>query len=451
MIQTYTQPNQDLNNFLNAYNAPLAIQTTKTVEPTYNNPFSADSIINKTNFLGPNANSTPMGLPQFSIPGTVASIQTGGTQSGGQVITPTKRVVTGGQEDTFNYDTGYSGPKKFGTKIGNTNPITGPAIPVPGYTAVAEDPRVVEARLIQEQTNQVVDPETLYQQRLTRQQSEIDAQNNIYNDLINQSRINNAAKYKGRIESRQFAQGRAGQIGSGTGEAGINAVQDANTQEQNAVEAVFNAQRVQAIAGIKGEIRKSSEAEAIANREARMKGADAIISNAALRATTRATTAKKAVKGLLAAGVDVSKMTDEEKKSYLEGIGISASDWNAISGEEVASVNKAKEESAKAELDNQKTKAEISNLEKKYDFEGAQKALDRQLDQKKIDVQWHQAESSRINALKKDAGDKPEPTKEMINKKISAAEADGAWDNWSSDERNRFIRNLGGLPSDYEI
>lgn len=460
MTTYYQEPNKDLNNFLAGINAPAKPVVPKPA-PAVNfyNPYSQNSFINKNNFLGPAANSTPMMPPLYPpkavIPGTVASI----SQPVQNIVQqPVVTRQSGGARTTSSSGT-VANKVVAATVPGSTIPVpttpVGPQVmpaQVPGYSAPAVDPEIARLQAIQEQYNRPQDAESIYQEKLTKQQGEIDAQNNIYNDMLNRSRIQNAPTYARRLGSTASLAVNQGLTGSNVGEGIQRDTEQANIQDQAMQEGLINEKRAQAIAGIKGEIRKSSEATMAANIEANRQGVDARIQRLTVTGPAeKKASARRVLKGLLAAGVDVSKMTDEEKKSYLDGIGISSSDWNAISGEEVASVKKATQEAEKEKLELDKTKAEISNLEKKYDFEGAQKALDRQLEQKKINVQWHNAESARISANKKGADEKPEPTKEMINKKISEAEADGAWGNWSSDERNRFIRNLGGLPSDYEI
>lgn len=420
--------------------------------------------LNKTNYLGPTANSTSMGLPafapQFPVPGTVASITQPLQQPVQSVVNrPVTTQSTGGIRTT-------TVPSSPATSVvpttvpGSVAPIVPQAVPVPGYTAVAEDPEIAKLRALQEKYDRPQDAESIYQDKLAKQQSEIDAQNNIYNDMLNRSRIQNAPTYARRLGSTASLAVNQGLTGSNVGEGIQRDVEQSNMQEQAMQEALIEEKRAQAIAGIKGEIRKSAEATMAANIEANRQGVDARIKRLTVDGPAeKKASARRAVKGLLAAGIDVSKMTDEEKRSYLDGIGISSSDWNAITGEEVAVQTKAKEDAEKAKLENEKTRAETNNLINKNDFEAAQKALDRALEQKKIDVQWYNAESSRISATKEsgtgseknyDAKTIPSDVKKELFSDIeSNANMGGTFSGTKKKTLNEFITAYPEINTDY--
>lgn len=354
-------------------------------------------------------------------------------------------------------------PTQYQTANPYDSPLAfGPNVPVPGSAnAAAVQAGMYQSGLTPEQlalqsqlradqqttATQVLDPNQEYQNQLKNYQAQIDSINSMYADRLNQARIQG----QGRIESRQFAQGRSGQIGSGVGEAGVNAVQNANTDIENSIRAEQSA----AIQDVYAKVRSGAETSLAAKTLAKQEGADKLLEYLNNVPGKKKEAVSSAVAELIARGV--TEMTVEEQKSFSDGLGVSfksiEAEWerqNKLLAEDMA---KKEQDSQKANLENQKTKAEISNLINKNDFEAAQKALDRQLEQKKIDIQWHNAQSSRISALKKDstATENKTTVETNINKNIAAAQADGQWDNWSEDERSRFIRAMGGLPSDYEI
>lgn len=203
-----------------------------------------------------------------------------------------------------------------------------------------------------EQFNTNIDPNQIYQNKLSEYQAQIDALNNVYNDQLAQARVQG----QGRIESRQFAQGRSGQIGSGTGEAGINAVQDANRQ----IEESIQAERAAAIAAIMGKVRSGAAEELAAKTKAKKEGADAILANLAERPVRRKALLASTIKSLIEKGIDPKTMTPEEIQSIVNGIGVSQDEILSSYNEESA---KAIAEREKALLDKRKTEADIKKIE----------------------------------------------------------------------------------------
>lgn len=233
--------------------------------------------------------------------------------------------------------------------------------------------------------NQVIDPNKIYQDMLLQRQARIDAINNVYADRLTQARIQG----QGRIESRQFAQGRAGQIGSGTGEAGIASVQEANTAQQQAIQ---NEQAL-AIQEVYGKIDAAAKEEAKAKTEARTQSAEKYMETLRQQPEKRRKVLSSSIADLVARGVDITHMTPEEIDSYVKGLKSTKEEFTAEFNKQTSI---AKDTAAKTALETRKTEAEVKNLEGKQDFEAAQKALDRAMDQKKVDVQWYNAETARL-------------------------------------------------------
>lgn len=391
MIINYAQPNQDLTNFLTGINTPAAPVVPKPAPDVYN-PFAQNSIINKPNYLGPNANSTPMfpntatqvqgTLPQYNAPvtppGTVASIY------------PKAPV------DTFNYNANSSqtGTTPSNFMVGGTvlNPTTNP---VPGSAnAAAVQAGMYQSGLTPEQqtlqntllanqqatATQVLSPEQEYQNQLKSYQGQIDSINAMYADRLNQARIQG----QGRIESRQFAQGRSGQIGSGVGEAGVNAVQDANTEISNSI----RAEQANAIANVYAKVKSGADASLAAKTLAKQQGADKLLEYLNNVPGEKKKATSGAVAELLARGVDVKNMTPEEIKSYTSGLGISEEQLSSefATQSKILEADKAKKATAdlkakadleKTQADTAKTNFDITNWGKMTDYQKSQLSIER--------------------------------------------------------------------------
>lgn len=256
-----------------------------------------------------------------------------------------------------------------------------------GYTytqspqELADEARRVEAQnYLESGYNVDVNPDTIYQNKLKEYQAQIDSINNVYADQLAQARVQG----QGRIESRQFAQGRAGQIGSGTGEAGINAVQDANRQIENSI----MAEKANAIASIYGKVRAGAAEDLAAKTKAKKEGADAILAEGIAKKERRAKRLKDTIAGLISQNVDISEMTDEEIKSYIDGLGTTddefIKEFNTQRQTVDLAATKAKQEEEKRQLDLKKTEADINkvnsdvaNWGKMTDYQKAQIAIDR--------------------------------------------------------------------------
>lgn len=223
--------------------------------------------------------------------------------------------------------------------------------------------------------NQNIDPAAIYQNNLAQFQSSIDATNKIYSDKLNAARIEG----QGRIESRQFSQGRSGQIGSGTGEAGVNAVQDANTTVENSIRDEQN----NAIQGILGQVRTASTAELAAKTAAKKAGADALLTFYDNQPARKAAALAPVISTLVGKGIDPSKMTPEDLASITNGLGVSKEDvisaYNTSTLAAAAVKTKAAKDAAdlaNTEATTKKTNFDITNWGKMTDEQKAQNAVE---------------------------------------------------------------------------
>ncbi len=249
-----------------------------------------------------------------------------------------------------------------------------------------------------DQFNTEVDPNKVYKSTLQRYQSQIDSINNMFNDQLNQSRVTNAPGYKAREDQSRIGQVMGGLVSSPMGQAQTNQVQDANAQEQAAAEAIINDKRSAAIAGVYGQVQKSSEDELAAKRLAKSKGADELLKHLNEAPTRKAKQISTVAKSLLSQGIDIKSLSPEELDKLAKDLG---TDKDTL----ITSYDSASSEQKKNELEERKVEAEVSNLEGKYEFEAAQKALDRALEEKRISVSWYNATTSRMGETRQAAAD----------------------------------------------
>lgn len=333
-ILDYTQPNK-INQYLYGNQQPT-VTTGAPIDATGNGAVSRG--IN-TGTGVPFINYSP--VPQTPIVTTPKKT----------IVNTTPAKTTQGTNLRIGNTTGRIGTSVADSQIkGGSDYVPTNTPPAPGsvaglYAGVVnpDQARIDAMNGIVQDTSQIVDPAELYKQNLANYQEQINAINAMYADQLNQARIQG----QGRIESRQFAQGRAGQIGSGTGEAGINMVQDANTQVYNAIEA----EKANAIASIYGKVRSDAAAMLAANTAARKAGAEATLKF--LNEDKPAMKKKQvntAVTSLVSKGItDIKQFTPDELKSYLDGLGVSKDEF-------IAALSEAKTAQLKAAADLAKEK-----------------------------------------------------------------------------------------------
>lgn len=256
---------------------------------------------------------------------------------------------------------GIMGPKTLAAQsFGTTVPGSAGAIAQQtGYTYTPNPADVANQaeidRLMQEQrnaANQTIDPNQVYQDNLNTYQAQIDSLDNIYNDMLVQSRTNNAPTYARRLGAGASLAVNQGLTGSNVGNSNISQIEEANNQEQLAAEAVINDQRRVALAKIYGDVRAATNDDLKAKRDAKAKGADALLDYLKGAGERRSAKVSTAVKALLAQGIDPSKMSPEELKSITEGTGATKDELTAAYNEgkatKDAAAKKAEQDAMKA-------------------------------------------------------------------------------------------------------
>lgn len=307
-------------------------------------------------------------------------------------------------------------------------------------------------RMLAEQrasANQVVDPNQIYQEMLRQRQAQIDAINNVYADRLTQARIQG----QGRIESRQFAQGRAGQIGSGTGEAGINAVQQSNVEQQQAIQ---NEQAL-AIQEVYGKIDAAAKEEAKAKTAARTQSAEKYMETLRQQPEKRKKLLASSIAELVARGVDVNEMTPEEIDSYIEGLKSTPEEFEAEFNKQRTAENerlqKLDAEARKASLAEAKDMATITKT--LQDIENWGKATEYQ----KAQLKQQGIKNARDYEIAKEklgTGDEA-LTGPALSQKIYKTMADPSWNTPKEGQtkkelklaQKQYIMLLGGNPADY--
>lgn len=424
LAQQQLAGNKQMTNIMNPQANPFAQQ--KAVGGIYISPQPTGSVVNPLTGTGAGAKT----IPTYTPPPIVQNAKN--TTASGPSVAPVYNTQPKPVVNSRNKTTPVANPNGltaaqiaagYSTIPGAYDPLTGklktgatptPTAPTPGSAAWVYQQSQADKNnqqqytdiqnYQQEQFNQTVDPEQEYRATLSRYQAQIDAINNIYNDQLTQSRIQNAPTYQARADQNRIQQLQGGFGSSAMGSAQTDQVTTANNQEQSAAEAIINDKRAQAISAVYRQVRQSSEAALTEKRAAKAKGADALLEYLNAAPERKKTQLSGAVKAAVSAGLDIENMTDDEIKAAFKGLDASPEDIKTAYTEEQATATEAANKSAKAEAETQKILAEVDNLKGKNDFEAAQKALDRALEEKKISVQWYNATTSRMSEDRQAAG-----------------------------------------------
>lgn len=277
------------------------------------------------------------------------------TQSGGQTTTTSNtNYGPSNAAAAFNAGVGQTTPNSvasIGATTGNTQSNTTAVPGSVGSIAQGTGSNIqneLDAYYAAQKAtmNAPVDENSIYQEELARRQAQINSINSMYADRINQARIQG----QGRIESRQFAQGRSGQIGSGVGEAGINSQVQANTEQQNAIDN----ERQLAISEVYAKVSSDAKERAAAKTLAKSKSAEEYVSYLKTSREEQKNAGARAIASLVAKGVDIADMSPEQLKTYKEQLGMNDSEL-------AAEFNTQKGIKAKADKESMKLDAEIAN------------------------------------------------------------------------------------------
>ena len=183
-------------------------------------------------------------------------------------------------------------------------------------------------------------------------QSEIDATNQVYDQLLNEARIEG----QGRIGSQRAIAARGGLLGSDFAGAQKNRVQNFNTDIQRGIQA----ERVAAIGAIEGKIRDSVALELQGKREARQLGAEEYTNWLAGKNERKAEYRNQIALDAITQGYDLTALSEEELAELARPAGLKANDLISSYLQLKAQQEAA---GAEADLETRKTEAEIRKIE----------------------------------------------------------------------------------------
>lgn len=182
----------------------------------------------------------------------------------------------------------------------------------------------------QNTANTPVDENAIRQQTLDRIQSEINAQNLVYDDMVRKAQQTG----KEQLQQAGAIQARRGLLGSDFGSAQNNVVQGGTNESLNSIET----QRGAAIQAIRTQAQKDATAEIAAKRAARDAGAQQYLTFLAGKTERNKTSAQNAVKALVYGG---HKLDDAATQELAKTYGLDVPTIQAMYGDEQAAQDKA--------------------------------------------------------------------------------------------------------------
>lgn len=205
-----------------------------------------------------------------------------------------------------------------------------------------------------------VDPDAEYKKQLKLHQAEIDATNMVYDQLLNEARLQG----QGRLGTGRAIAARGGILGSDFAEAQKGQIQQYNTDINRSI----GAERQAKIGSILGKVRDSALAAAQEKRIARQQGVDNYLKYLGDAQTRKTNNVKQLAQELIDQGFDPATMDQAELDAIATQSGLSVQE--IISG--YTSTKKAQEEAqaaadAKAAMEGRFT---LSEGQAQYDAEG---------------------------------------------------------------------------------
>ena len=188
--------------------------------------------------------------------------------------------------------------------------------------------------------------------QLALHQTEIDATNQIYDEQLNQARLQG----EGRLGSTRAIGARGGILGSDFASSQKQEQITANNAQQRAIQA----ERQAKLGSIMGEVRSAVFEDMEDRRQAYAMGADQVLNYISGEGTRKEKNVNKFAQAALAQGIDISEMDEEELKEIAGKAGVTVADLTAGY---YAAQKAAAAENAESDLKARKTEAEISKIE----------------------------------------------------------------------------------------
>jgi len=194
-----------------------------------------------------------------------------------------------------------------------------------------------------------VDEAAIRRQQLKLHQAEIDATNQVYDQLLNEARLEG----QGRLGSQRAGAARGGLLGSDFAGAQKDKTQKFNTDITRGIQA----ERMASIGAIMGEVRSSVRDEIALKNEAKAAGAEEYSNYLSSRAERKTNYTARIAQGLLTQGQDIAGYSDEELDELGKDLGIKAKAIRESYFELEAGAESAE---AEADLKTRKTESEIA-------------------------------------------------------------------------------------------
>jgi len=187
-------------------------------------------------------------------------------------------------------------------------------------------------------------------------QTEIDATNQVYDQMLNQERLAG----QGREGTQRAMSARSGLLGSDFGESNRIGTQNYNLGQERAIQA----ERQAKVGSIMGTMRKAVADELKEKREARQSGYDAHVAYLRGGDERKANNSKTAASAILAAGLDPAALDPAELKAIAKEGGLSTEQiifsYNELKNEQAAAQAESDLKTRKAEADISKIEADIA-------------------------------------------------------------------------------------------
>jgi len=261
-------------------------------------------------------------------------------------------------------------------------------------------------------------------------QDRINSINSLYQDLITQSRANNAPVYAAREQQGRLSQVQGGLVGNPMGEAQVSNIQTANQKEQASAEALLVAQARQEINAIYGKVD-----DQVARAQERFDQAKAEGGKTYAEAIKNRNAVKKSILDEALDGVAGKTITDADVKSFAEKLGLSPeyvrNELDKKNAEYEASQAKAQTEAEKAAADLENKKADTAKTVAETEQVGKMTPYQAQ----QIAVEWYKAQ----NPVGTETSKKADAFGKVVSLLSPEVQSDGSY-------KSATIPNSGGVP-----
>ena len=201
------------------------------------------------------------------------------------------------------------------------------------------------------ESGQTINEDEIRKNVTSRFQAEIDAINALYADKLRQAKVEGTS----RLGTEAAVQGRRGLLGSDFGNAASDRQVQANTNEQDAIEA----DRVAKISALMNNARVAADNEIAAKKAAKEAGTINYVKYLKERTDNKATNAKKVAASIVAQGLTLNDISDGELKSVADGWGVTVDAIKSAYSDALSEYNDK----------NKKSGFELSQGQQRYEYD----------------------------------------------------------------------------------